>query len=143
MVNWIRPRGTGLKKSKNSHSGYNIADYVNRLRLMREIEGATQQEFADRLEMDMRRWNNYERGFPMPRDVVFSIMNTIKGPTPDWLWFGYMGNLTPEYRAKVERMQTLMVEQLEAEKQLEAAQSRVKLLTAKRRGNPKRQPSRR
>jgi DNA-binding XRE family transcriptional regulator len=81
-----------------------IEEYVERLRMLREmVSGESQSDFAERIGIDLKRWNNFERGYPLPRDVAFTICETFKGLTPDWIWFGYPNNLSNEWRRKIEQ----------------------------------------
>lgn len=79
-----------------------IAEYVRRVCLIREIvSGDSQRDFAVKIGIDMKRWNNFERGFPVPRDVAFILVEKLPGMSVDWLWFGWEKNLSPEWRRKI------------------------------------------
>jgi hypothetical protein len=103
-------RGWGLplvkvKKAKKAvveRTPTDIDEYVARIKLLREItSGDSQNHFADKIGIDMKRWNNFERGYPLPRDVAFLLVDKLPGMSVDWIWFGWTGNLSPEWKRKL------------------------------------------
>ena len=85
--------------------------YKRRLRIMREIiSGENQTDFAKRLGMDFKRWSNYERGYPVPREVAFMLHEQFPGMSIEWLWFGTKHSLSNNYRDKI-----AIAEKMEAE----------------------------
>jgi hypothetical protein len=46
----------------------------------------SQSRFAVQLGIEPRRWNNFERGYPLPRDMAVRLVRTIPGLTTDWIW---------------------------------------------------------
>jgi hypothetical protein len=46
----------------------------------------SQARFAVQLGIEPRRWNNFERGYPLPRDMAVRLVRTIPGLTTDWIW---------------------------------------------------------
>jgi transcriptional regulator with XRE-family HTH domain len=113
--------------------GFDVAGYVRRLRLLREIvSGENQTEFAGRLGIPFKRWSNYERGYPVPRETAFILMKAFPGISVEWLWFGMTGNLSNSYAEKIKRAEQLEKEQRQAARALEKAQARVKDAVAKR-----------
>lgn len=88
-----------------SKNGQTIADYKDRVVLVRIAEcGESQQEFADKIGIDMKRWNNYERGFPLPRDVAFLLWEKLD-LSIEWLWFGSERSLTADWKRKLKAAQ--------------------------------------
>jgi transcriptional regulator with XRE-family HTH domain len=115
-------------------AGFDTAAYQRRLKLLREIvSGENQQEFAERLGIPFKRWNNYERGYPVPRETAFLLMQRFPGISIEWLWFDMKGNLSPFYRDKIEAAEKAEREHAKAVKALNKAQSKVKETAAKRR----------
>ena len=107
---WLRgPMTRKLKGFKN----FDVDAYKRRLRIMREIlAGANQTEFAKLLGVDFKRWSNYERGYPLPREVAFLIDERFPGMSIEWLWYGRTTALSFEkFRAKIEIAEKLDVEQ--------------------------------
>src|SRR3954471_643281 len=107
--------------------------YQRRLRLLREIvAGDNQAEFADRLGIAFKRWSNYERGYPVPREVAFVIMKKLPGISVEWLWFGMEGNLSQAYLEKIRAAEKLDQEQRAAARAAVKANARLRELTRKR-----------
>ena len=105
-------------------NGFDVVAYKQRLRLLREItSGANQTEFAARLGVAFKRWANYERGYPVPRETAFLIMEKFPGISVEWVWFGMMGNLSSYYREKIEaalKLDTEKARDIEALKKAKA-----------------------
>jgi hypothetical protein len=115
-------------------AGFDTAAYQRRLKLLREIvSGENQQEFAERLGIPFKRWNNYERGYPVPRETAFLLMQRFPGISIEWLWFDMKGNLSPHYQARIEAAEKAEREHTKALKALEKAQGKVKEAATKRR----------
>lgn len=103
-----------------------VRDYKVRLQLFKEVIAAgSQQQVADALEIDMKRWNNYERGYPIPREIAFLIMEKFPGMSAEWLWFGMMGNLSPQYTKKIKAAEKRLADREKAEAELKKALKRV------------------
>lgn len=47
-----------------------------------------QSRFAVQMKIEPKRWNNYERAYPLPRDMAVHLVRRIPGLTTDWLWMG-------------------------------------------------------
>jgi transcriptional regulator with XRE-family HTH domain len=114
--------------------GFDVVAYKRRLRLLREIvSGENQNDFAERIGIDMKRWNNYERGYPIPREVAFILHAEIPGVSIEWIWWGMTGNLSQSF---IDRLK--MAEQVERERSralvaLDKAKARVAETKPKRR----------
>jgi hypothetical protein len=91
----------GVKGIAN-HPYFNLDDYKRRLQVLRIVtSGSNQQEFADFIDVPVKRWANYERGYPVPREIGFILVEKIKGVSVDWIWFGWDKNLSPEFKKKL------------------------------------------
>jgi transcriptional regulator with XRE-family HTH domain len=114
--------------------GFDVAEYQRRLKLLREIiSGENQQDFAERLGIPFKRWNNYERGYPVPRETGFLIMQKFPGISVEWIWFGWPGNLSQYYRDRIKAAEANEREHAKAVEALTKAERRVKETASKRR----------
>lgn len=119
--------------------GFDVAAYKNRLKLLRQIiSGENQQQFADRLGIDMKRWSNYERGYPVPREVAFLLMEKFPGISIEWVWFGMAGNLSKFYADRIKAAEEAAREHTQAMKALMKAQERVDAAVKRKRRQPSR-----
>lgn len=119
---------------------FDVEAYRLRLKLFRElVSGENQAEFAKRLNIPFKRWNNYERGYPVPRETAFLILERFPGMSVEWIWFGYTGNLSKEYYDRIRLSEQLAekskttdreLARITKKKQAEDAQ-RIKLLQIK------------
>jgi transcriptional regulator with XRE-family HTH domain len=87
---------------------FDVEGYKKRLQLLRMMYGETQREFASRLGIPFKRWNEYERGYPLPRDTAFLIRLKIARGVTDWIWFGDEERLAATF---VERLRLVEREQ--------------------------------
>jgi transcriptional regulator with XRE-family HTH domain len=91
--------------------GFDVEAYRRRLRIMREIiAGDNQTEFAKRLGVDFKRWSNYERGYPVPREVAFILHDKFPGMSIEWIWFGKETSLSEDYKKKIALAEKLDIE---------------------------------
>jgi len=42
--------------------------------------------FAARIGIEYKRWNNFERGYSLPRDMGTHLVKAIPGLTLDWIY---------------------------------------------------------
>jgi DNA-binding XRE family transcriptional regulator len=113
--------------------GFDVAAYQARLRLLREIiSGENQMDFAKRLGIPFKRWSNYERGYPVPRETAFLICKKFPGMSVEWIWWGWTGNLSENYAKKIKVAEQHGQELAEAEKALAKAKEKLDAATAKR-----------
>jgi transcriptional regulator with XRE-family HTH domain len=92
--------------------GFDIEAYRRRLKIMREIvSGDNQSEFANRLGIDFKRWSNYERGYPVPREVAFLLHKKFPGISIEWIWFGSKTSLSADYRRRIETAEKMDAEE--------------------------------
>jgi transcriptional regulator with XRE-family HTH domain len=113
--------------------GFDTNAYKLRLRLLREIvSGENQADFAQRLGIPFKRWNNYERGYPVPRETAFLLMKRFPGLSVEWLWFGMTGNLSNFYQEKIKVAEGFEKERVAAERAASKAAAKLKEVTGKR-----------
>lgn len=106
-----------------------VEGYKLRIRLLRDVVAAgSQREMADALEIDMKRWNNYERGYPVPREIAFLLKEKFEGFDISWLWYGEIDKLSPLFRKKVLKASQKLSALTEAEAELAKAKKRVETL---------------
>jgi len=78
--------------SRNNPDELDNSAIAHRLRILRYYATGggqgSQSRFAVQLGIEPRRWNNFERGFPLPRDMAVRLVRTIPGLTTDWIWLG-------------------------------------------------------
>lgn len=73
---------------RNSRTDSNEA-VAGRLMLLRQVvSGASQTAFAARLGIEVKRWNNFERGMPLSKEIAFLLLREVPGLTLDWLFLG-------------------------------------------------------
>jgi hypothetical protein len=78
---------TAAKKPEDSE----IAQRLSRLREV--VSGENQTAFATRIGIEVKRWNNFERGLPLSKEVAFLLVKKVPGLTLDWLWLGIESGL--------------------------------------------------
>lgn len=115
--------------------GFDREAYRRRLRLLRQIySGENQIEFAKRLDIPFKRWSNYERGYPVPRETAWILMEKCDGVSVEWLWFGITGNLSSEFKQKLRSAEAREIALSEAEAELERAKKKYRQVSGKQRG---------
>ncbi len=70
------------------------ADRLRRLRAAIGYETAT--GFAVFLDIGIQRYNNFENGTPLSREIAFRLVQKVPGLTLDWLYFGKADGLPIE-----------------------------------------------
>lgn len=50
--------------------------------------GLNQTAFAHSIGIEVRRWNNFERGSPLSKEVAILLVRRFPGVTMDWLFLG-------------------------------------------------------
>jgi hypothetical protein len=67
---------------------------AERLVRLREALGyPTATAFAKFLDVGQQRWANFENGFPLSREIIIRLVQSVPGLTSDWLYFGKSGGL--------------------------------------------------
>lgn len=108
-------------------------EYLRRLRLMREIvSGENQTAFAERLGVPFKRWANYERGYPIPRQVAWLLWDKFQ-VSVEWLWYGEDGNLKTSFVERLKAAEIAEREHRAAEQQMERAKARLEKAAKERR----------
>ncbi|QIO34357.1 hypothetical protein [Bradyrhizobium sp. 1(2017)] len=126
-----------MKKIKGFEEDFE--GYKSRLRLLREaVAAGSQQVIADKLKIDMKRWNNYERGYPIPREIAFILKAQTGESLAEWLWWGDTGNLSPQFTRKLQAAEATKREREKAEAEFEAAKMKLESLKKKQRPRKKR-----
>jgi hypothetical protein len=76
----------------------------HRLTVLREAQmpGGTQTAFALKLGIELKRWNNFERGSPLPRDAAEIIVKKCPGISYEWLWHGKLDAVPMRLQAELE-----------------------------------------
>ena len=79
---------------------------AERLKLLREAENeGNQAAFAAKLEISPSRWNNFEKGLPLSKDVAFRLVRKVPGLTLDWLYLAIEDGLTLALRRRLHAAQ--------------------------------------
>jgi len=106
--------------------------YVRRLQLLREIvSGENQVEFSERLGIDVKRWNNYERGYPLPREIAF-LLRRLFDVCPGWIWFGLDGNMPTHLKEKIRAAEAFEKERRAAKRAADRANEKLRAVDSKR-----------
>lgn len=75
---------------------------ADRLTLLRSVvSGENQTAFAGRLGIEVRRWNNFERGTSLSKEVAFLIVKKFPDVTLDWLWLGIERGLPVRFQREL------------------------------------------
>jgi transcriptional regulator with XRE-family HTH domain len=126
---------------------FKVEDYKHRLALLREIisGGEGQAEFAAKVGIPFKRWNSYERGYPIPRETAFLLLQKFDGISVEWLWFDMRGNLSEEFLRKLQEVEDLHRQRDEAAHLMERAQAALSDVDArlKKASSEKKPPTRR
>ena len=67
-----------------------------------KMPGQTQTAFARAMGLDVKRWNNYLRGFPLPQEAANLLIKKIPGVTYNWLWHGILDGVPMVLQAELE-----------------------------------------
>lgn len=71
------------------------SEVARRLAILRYVvAGGNQTAFAKRLDIEVKRWNNFERGLPLSKPIAFDLVKKIPGLTLDWLFLGEEAGLS-------------------------------------------------
>lgn len=78
-----------ISKSTKAEPGEAIPGQIDRLRRLRRALGfETSTAFAVYLGIGYQRWNAFENGYPLSREVAFLLVKKVSGLSLDWLYFG-------------------------------------------------------
>lgn len=65
------------------------SEVAKRLRTLRyHLAGDSQTAFTTRYGIDIKRWNNFERGFSLSKEIALLLCQKIPGMSLDWLYRG-------------------------------------------------------
>jgi len=67
-----------------------------------KMPGQTQTAFAAKVGLDVKRWNNYLRGWPLPQDAALILIKAIPGITYQWLWHGSLDGVPMALQTELE-----------------------------------------
>jgi hypothetical protein len=82
-----------LSMAETPHPESNSA-VAKRLQALRyHLAGDSQTAFALRYNIEVKRWNNFERGFSLSKEIALHLCQRIPGLTLDWLYRGVEGGL--------------------------------------------------
>ena len=78
---------------------YDKEGLARRTRAFRELHGLSQMEWAKFTGIPYKKWNHYERGYPLSREALFQLYSVMKGRntvklSADWLYWGELYGLT-------------------------------------------------
>jgi hypothetical protein len=69
--------------------------------LVKAMDFRRSSDFARWMEIDPRRWNNFEVGYPFSRDMAQRLMAKIPGLSFDWILDGNPNGLSIEMARKL------------------------------------------
>jgi plasmid maintenance system antidote protein VapI len=78
---------------------WKLEDQRRRLALLRKAFGLTVAGMTAQLGVKDKRLYNYENS-PISRQMAFLLYKRF-GVTPDWIWFGLVGDLSPAIARKL------------------------------------------
>lgn len=78
----------------DNETGGAEAEVAQRLRTLRVLKGLSGPKFAEWIGVEYPRWNNWERGFPLPAPIALLLCRRFPGLTLDWLYRGRLEGLT-------------------------------------------------
>lgn len=79
-------------------------DTARRLQILRAYAGCadSQTRFAHQYGFTVKQWNNFERGFSLPRDAAIQLVQKFPGLTLDWLHLGKVDGMPGVLRTELE-----------------------------------------
>lgn len=82
-----------------------LSEDARRLAVVRfMIAGNNQTVFARKMDIEVKRWNNFERGIqPLSKEVAIRLVQRIQGLTLDYLHLGRWEGLPGIMRTELER----------------------------------------
>lgn len=67
---------------------------AKRLRILRAMRQLSGPKFAEELGIEYARWNNFERGYPLPAPIALELCRKFPGLTLDWLYRGRLEGMS-------------------------------------------------
>lgn len=71
--------------------------------LVKGSDNGAKSRFAEWLGIEVKRWNNYENGWPVPRLVGHRLCQNVPGLTLDWLFLGREETLSQRLLVELRR----------------------------------------
>jgi hypothetical protein len=79
------------------------SDIAKRLRAVRKaFGGENATRFSTEIGISVQRWNNFERGLPLSKEVAITLVRRFPGLTLDWLYLGKRDGLTVEIATRLD-----------------------------------------
>jgi hypothetical protein len=92
-------------KSDGDSGLFDNAAIAARLRLLRRMIGGegrgSQARFIRYLGIAGPRWNNFESGYPLSKEIAGMLVLAIPGVTMDWIYFGRDDKLSLDVSRKL------------------------------------------
>ena len=92
--------------SANGPDDLDNAAIARRLRILRHLVSGgghgSRAQFAARIGIEYKRWNNFERGFPLPRGMAIHLVRAIDGLTLDWIYLGRQDGMSMRLQRELE-----------------------------------------
>ena len=84
-----------------------VPGQIDRLKRLRKAFGyQTSTAFAAYLDIGYVRWNAFENGAPLSREVAFLLVRKCPGVSLDWLYFGKIEALPLELARRLGEFET-------------------------------------
>lgn len=86
------------------HSPESNEAVARRLMILQEaaMPSSTQTAFALKVGIEVKRWNNFLRGMPLPREPATILVKAFPGITFEWLWFGKLDGVPMRLQQELE-----------------------------------------
>lgn len=97
-----------LSMADKETGGPQLPQAVRARLLRRLVEGddrGAQTRFAKKLGIDYNRWNNFERGSPISREIEDLLASSIPGLTVDFVRRGARGGLSVALSAALDALE--------------------------------------
>lgn len=78
----------------DNETGGAESEVARRLKTLRALKGLSGPKFAEWLDIEYPRWNNFERGYPLPTSIALELCRRVPGLTLDWIYRGRPEGLT-------------------------------------------------
>ena len=75
-----------------------------RLTKLRRALKLEQRQMASLVGASYHQWNNWERGYPVPREWAKRIKENVEGVDLDFILDGDMGDLSPSLRKAISEL---------------------------------------
>ncbi|MCU1293062.1 MAG: family transcriptional regulator [Bryobacterales bacterium] len=94
-ISWRKFLETGNLSAMASGRADSNEAIAERLRLLRTVvSGESQTAFSAWIDIEPKRWNNFERGMPLSKEVALLLVRKIPDITLDWLFLGNENGLS-------------------------------------------------